>query len=82
MANINNIIPNGSTVITVMGKIEAIIIGVCVRGSSNDFVEYNIAWMASGERKTDWVQAFELKLKVDNSAPAGFRNNNQTLLEK
>jgi len=82
MTSINNIIPNGSTVITKMGKIEAIVIGVCVRGEMNDHIEYNLSRFANGENKIEWVQSFEIEMKQDNSAPAGFINNNQKLIKE
>lgn len=81
MASINNIIPNGSRVITLIGNIEAIVIGVCVRGERNENIEYNISRFANGELKSDWVQSFEIKEKIDNSKPAGFMKDNQVLLK-
>lgn len=82
MASINNIIPNGSTVITKIGNIEAIVIGVCVRGKMNEHIEYNISRFANGDLKTEWVQSFEIDLKIDTSSPVGFTRNNQNLIEK
>lgn len=83
MASINNIIPNGARVVTEIGNIEAIVIGVCVRGKNNDYIEYNISRFVNGELKVDWVQSFEIKEKIDNSKPSGFvnYNNDQKLLK-
>lgn len=78
MASINNIIPNGSKVITKIGNIEALVIGVCVRGESNEHIEYNISRYFNGEHKTEWLQSYEIKIKQDTSSPVGFQN--QTLL--
>lgn len=80
MASINNIIPNGSTVTTKIGKIDAMVIGVCVRGERNEHIEYHISRFANGEYKSEWLQSYEIELKIDNSKPAGFSNNNQTLI--
>jgi hypothetical protein len=83
MASIDNIIPNGSIVITKIGNIEAMVIGVCVRGKRNEHIEYHISRFANGDCKTEWVQCFEVDLKIDNSSPAGFvrPKNNQQLLK-
>ena len=81
MADIKNIIPNGSRVITTIGNIEAVVIGVCVRGVENNHIEYHISRYTNGENKMDWVQSFEVEPKIDNSKPVGFANNNQKLLK-
>jgi len=81
MASINNIIPNGSKITTKIGNIDAIVIGICVRGENNEHIEYQISRFANGDYKSEWVQSFEIDLKIDTSKPAGFRNNNQNLLK-
>jgi hypothetical protein len=68
----NNIIPNGTTVKFKNGEIESTIIGVCVRGEQNQCIEYNVSYFYNGERKTDWVNSFEISIKQDNSKPMGF----------
>jgi hypothetical protein len=75
MASINNIIPNGSKVITKVGKIEAIVIGVCVRGERNEHIEYHLSRYAHGEYKNEWLQSYEVEIKIDNSQKAGFHNS-------
>lgn len=83
MADIKDIIPNGSTVTTKIGKLEAIVIGVCARGEKNENIEYHIAHFLNGEYKNSWVQSYEVELKVDNSEPMGFqRKKEQPLLTK
>lgn len=80
MASINNIIPNGTKVITKIGSIECFVIGVVVRGKSNNQVEYNVSWFLNGERKSEWVYDFEIEPKIDNSKPMGFTKSNQKLI--
>lgn len=69
----NNIIPNGKTVKFKNGGIEATILGVCARGEGNTSIEYEVSFFHNGKRETDWVNSFEVELKVDNSKPVGFR---------
>lgn len=79
MAEIKNIISNGSVVITKIGKIEAIVCGICVRGVDNSSVEYNISYFANGEHKSKWIYSFEIDLKIDNSKKAGFCSNQKLI---
>lgn len=74
MADIKNIIGNGSRVKTKIGKVDALVIGVCVRGAQNNQVEYHISRYANGEHKSEWVQSFEIEPNEDNSKPPGFNN--------
>ena len=80
MANIENIIPNGSKINTKIGHIEALVIGVCVRGVNNDSIEYHIAYFLNGDYKTCWVHSFEIAIKIDNSKPMGFASSNNISL--
>lgn len=78
----NNIIPNGSKVVFKGSNVEAMIIGVCVRGENNLSIEYEVACFMNGERKTWWIHNFEVEPKQDNK-PIGFRsNNNKPLIGK
>ena len=77
----NNIIPNGTKVKFINGGIESIIIGVCVRGEQNQSIEYEVAYFFNGERKTQWINSFEVEKKQDNSKPMGFSSqSNKPLL--
>ena len=83
MSTINNIIPNGSRIVTKIGSIEAIVLGVCVRGLSNQSIEYHIGFYTNGKYNTEWLHSFEIGVKIDNSKPAGFQRQNTTpLLDK
>ena len=48
----------GTRVRTVIGQIEAIVIGVCIRGNN---VEYNIRYFSDGEMKDPWLFDFEIE---------------------
>ena len=78
-----NIIPNGTKIISLSGKVEGITKGVVIRGVDNNSIEYHIGYFANGDYKEIWLYDFELKIKEDNSQPAGFRqSNNLTLIDK
>ena len=72
----NNIIPNGKQVKFTTGGIKATVIGVCVRGEQSQSIEYEVAYWHNGDRKTQWVNSFEVELKQDNSKPMGFSSGN------
>ena len=76
-----NIIPNGSRVVSLSGKVEGITKGVVIRGVDNNSVEYHIGYFANGEYKEIWLYDFELKLKVDNSRPPGFHQEKGLLIK-
>lgn len=78
----NNILPIGSLVTTKIGKIEGIVIGVCIRGLNNTSIEYHVSYFLNGENKTPWLNSYEIDLKVDNSKKAGFTSyKNQKLID-
>ena len=79
--SLNNIIPNGTIIETISGNVEAIIIGVCIRGIENIAVEYQISYFYNGLECTTWLQEFQFKIKENNSKPAGFTQNNQKQLK-
>jgi hypothetical protein len=68
----NNIIQNGTRVISKCGAIEGITKGVVIRGVSNNSIEYHIGYFANGDYKEIWLFDFELDIKIDNSEPVGF----------
>lgn len=47
----NNIIPNGTRVITKSGDIEGITKGVVIRGINNGSIEYHIGYFSHGDYK-------------------------------
>ena len=80
MADIKNIIPNSAMIQTKIGAIEGFVIGVCVRGVDNRHIEYNVAHIINGERKSEWYYDFEIEQKFNNSKPMGFNKINQKQL--
>ena len=65
MDHFKNIIPNGTNVLTRIGDLEAIVIGICIRGKKNESIEYQISYTLNGERKSPWVYSFEIYVKID-----------------
>lgn len=50
----------GDRVVFVLDRdIEAVVIGALIRAKE---CQYEIAWMYAGERRTDWVRSYEIKL--------------------
>ncbi|MDB0600714.1 hypothetical protein PL373_06055 [Tenacibaculum maritimum] len=83
MSHLNNVLPVGSRIETKIGNIDAIVIGICIRGLKNESVEYQVSYFLNGENKTPWLHSYEIDLKIDNSKQAGFSiTNNQTLLNQ
>ena len=62
------ILKAGTRVKTIIGEIEAMVVGVCI---TMETVEYKIRYFTNGDEKTSWVYRFE----IDVSKPkqqAGF----------
>lgn len=72
MADINNIIPNGTKVITKIGGLECLIIGICVRGKNNEHIQYQVSRFANGEYRAEWLEDFEIILADENQKKSGF----------
>lgn len=72
MSQIQNIIPIGRKVKTKIGGLEAMIVGINVRGEKMDSIEYHISWFSSGESKYEWVWSFEVEEVKENRTEAGF----------
>ena len=50
------IVKSGTTIITKIGKIKALITGVCIRGEN---MYYEISYFVNGDQKTCWLYRFE-----------------------
>lgn len=74
--------PPGSQVWVADKKIKAHVMGLCVRDSKMETVEYHIAYFRNGERKSEWVYEWEINGPVkDNSEEVGFHKpGNQKLI--
>jgi len=62
------ILKAGTKVTTVIGNIEALIVGVCI---TMDTVEYKIRYFHNGEEKISWLHRFEIEVSKPKQ-PAGF----------
>jgi hypothetical protein len=77
------ILKAGTKVSTLIGDVEAIIIGVCI---TMDTVEYRIRWFYNGEEKSAWVYRHEIdvsqpKMSVGfNAKPKPLINENEITL--
>lgn len=67
----------GTKVTTVIGSIECIVIGVCIRGNN---VEYNLRWFSNGEIKNEWLYDFEIE-KTNTKQKAGFNRSDEQIEE-
>ena len=65
------VISYGTPVKTVVGEIEAIVTGVCIRQNN---IRYNIAYFKDGIYRDIWVDEIEIKVKIDNTKKAGLVN--------
>jgi hypothetical protein len=48
------------------GEIKAWVLAIEIRGGG--FARYEIAWILNGDRKTTWVESWELEGIVDNGS--------------
>ena len=63
------ILKAGTRVITVIGNIEALVVGVNI---TMDSIDYKIRWFSNGEEKTSWLFRFEIEVApVKQSAGFG-----------
>jgi len=62
------ILKAGTRVVTVIGGIEAFVVGVCI---TMETVEYNIRYFAGGEKKDTWLYRFEIEV-APTKKKAGF----------
>jgi len=69
------ILKAGTKVVTVIGNIECLIVGVSI---TMDTIDYRIRWFANGEEKTAWVYRFEIKI-APTKQTAGF--NSKPIIE-
>lgn len=77
---LDQIIPNGTTVKTKIGNIDALIVGVEIHGiPPNLSISYRISYFIHGERKTPWVESYEIEVKKP-AQQAGFRTTNANTL--
>lgn len=53
------ILKAGTRVVTVIGNIEAFVVGVNI---SMDTIDYKIRWFSNGEEKTAWLYRFEIEI--------------------
>lgn len=56
----------GSTVFIGFGEIEAVIIGVSIRGDCHH-VTYECEWWSGKDRKSAWLESFNVKAAGENS---------------
>jgi hypothetical protein len=64
------ILKAGTKVSTVIGGIEAIVVGVCI---TIDTVEYKIRYFAGGDERISWLYRFEIEI-TPTKQRAGFGN--------
>lgn len=64
------IIKPGTKVKSVIGAIEMIVIGVCIR---EGWVEYHLSYFTGGEHKSCWLQSYEFTI-MPATKKAGFVN--------
>lgn len=73
--NFNNknmqIVKPGTTIITTIGQIKAMVTGVCIR---NESISYEISYFGSGEHKTAWIYRYEFEIDTSTKTKAGFKN--------
>ncbi len=62
---------SGQRVKTVIGGIEGIVVGVCIRGNN---LEYHIHYFSQGEHKSVWMFDCEIEPVVITKQKAGFKN--------
>ena len=49
----------GTRVTTVIGGIEAMVVGVCI---TMDSIEYKVRYFTNGEEKVSWLHPFEIEV--------------------
>ena len=64
------VIKTGSKGKTVIGNIEGIITGICMRDNS---LMYEFSYFVNGKRECYWLYHFELRFDIVEKRQAGFR---------
>lgn len=67
------ILKAGTKVKTIIGNIEAFIVGVMI---TEETIDYKIRYFAGGEEKIAWLYRYEIEL-IEKRKPAGFGNNTE-----
>jgi len=62
---------SGQRIKTVIGEIEMIVIGVCIR---QNWMEYHCSYFVNGEHKTCWLGENEFTPVTITKQKAGFKN--------
>ena len=65
----------GTKVKTVIGELEAMVVGVCI---TMDTVEYKIRWLYNGAEQYSWVYRYELEVSYPKRK-AGFNTENEII---
>lgn len=65
------IVKPGTTVITKIGSISALVTGVCIRDTS---ITYEISRFAGGKRESDWISRFEFEIDTSIKTKPGFKS--------
>ena len=54
-----------------LGDIEVTVIAVMIK--ADDYVTYEVSWFTSGDRKSAWVEEFELSMTPEPERRMGIR---------
>lgn len=65
------IVKPGTSIITIIGQVKAMITGVCIR---NESISYEISYFGGGEHKTAWIYRYEFEIDTSTKTKAGFKN--------
>lgn len=68
------VIKPGTKVKSVIGKIDMIVIGVCIR---EGWIEYHLSYFFQGEHRSCWLQPYEFEIITAQPKKAGFVNYDQ-----
>jgi len=64
------IVKPGTSIITKIGTVKALVTGVCIR---NESVSYEISYFAGGEHKSAWIYRYEFDIDVAIKTKPGFK---------
>ena len=59
---------------TLIGNIEGIVTGICIREAS---VVYEVCYFHNGAHVEAWLKRYEFEIVQDNKKPAGFVNHDR-----
>lgn len=67
----SHIVISPGSMIVLHSGLDVIVLAVLIRGP---LVQYEVSWLSNGDRKTAWIESFEISKNLGESSEIGFRS--------